>query len=420
MIPKQGIALAILATLILFIRFFVFFIDTPKLADGQIIYFHTTLFSEPKILSKYQTFTANYGNFLSSRKIIIYAPNFPQLNYGQNIKITGPVKYKVSSQKDKVLINKNPVIAMYFPKIEAIKNEQNSLLAVIYFVRQKIQNIYQQTLPQDAAVLLLGIVFGIKGNMTADFLKNVQTTGVFHVIAASGMNVTMVSALLISMFGRFFKRQLAILFTALGIVFYAVMSGLAPSIVRASFMGIFVFSGQLFGRQYSQIYGLIFAFFVMSFIDPSVIYDIGFQLSFLSTIGIVYIKPIIPFKSPIMEDLTTTISAQIATLPILLTAFGKYSFISIIVNGLVLWTVPILMVLGALSSVLFFIPLVGKLILFLCLPFLLFFESVVNFFGKFTFTTFSFEGEPFIVIGYYLILLSIVIIRYQTITKTEN
>ena len=139
--------------------------------------------------------------------------------------------------------------------------------------------MFFQTLPSPSSSLLLGIIFGIKEQMPKDFTDNLRTSGVFHVIAASGMNVTLVAGFLSVFFAFFFKRQIAIGLSILGIIFYAILAGLEPSIIRASVMGILVFSAQILGRQTLAVNFLALTGFVMLFVDPSLIFDIGFQLS---------------------------------------------------------------------------------------------------------------------------------------------
>jgi len=182
------------------------------------------------------------------------------------------------------------------------------------------------------------------------------------------------------------------------------LAGLEASIIRASIMGILVFSSQIMGRQSLAANGLFLAGFVMLFISPILISDIGFQLSFASTLGILSIKP-----------LPTTIAAQIATLPILLANFGTYSIYSILVNGLVLWTVPILMMVGGAGAIAgLILEPAGQLLIYLCYPLLLYFETIVNFFGKMggiiTIQTLSWQ----FIIGYYCLLGSGLIIFRKT------
>lgn len=382
----SNLKLLIVFLVLLFIlgfRFYFFNSSQIQLVDGQRLNFETTILSQPQAVGSQQSFTANYKN----QRVRIVAGRFSELNYGDFVRISG------------LISNQNDRLTMYFPKIEAINNSSNILQASlknINTLRQKLITLFSGTLPSPSSSLLLGIIFGIKEQMPKDFSENLRTTGVFHVIAASGMNVTLIGGFISTGLAFFLKRQIAIGISIVGIIFYAILAGLEPSIIRASVMGILVFSAQIMGRQTLAVNGLFLAGFTMLFIDPTLISDIGFQLSFAATAGILFIKP---FPS--------TIAAQIATLPILLANFGTYSVYSILVNGLVLWTVPIMMMVGGLGAILGLIlaPL-GQLLIYLSYPLLLYFESIINLFGKIggvlVVKNFPWQFS----IGYYCLLIS--------------
>ena len=95
----------------------------------------------------------------------------------------------------------------------------------------------------------MGIVFGAKEQFPTNFWNDIQATGVLHVIAASGMNVTFVSAALLYTLGLFFRRQTALVIGSLGIIFYVFLVGFQASILRASIMGLLAFGAGLLGRQ---------------------------------------------------------------------------------------------------------------------------------------------------------------------------
>ena len=107
-----------------------------------------------------------------------------------------------------------------------------------------------------------------------------QTTGVFHVIAASGMNVSMLSGFLLAVLGRILRRQIALIVSIVAICFYAVLAGLEPSIVRASIMAGIAFTALLLGRQGTALWSLILTALLMLLFNPFLFRDIGFQLSF--------------------------------------------------------------------------------------------------------------------------------------------
>lgn len=385
--------------------------DISKHNTDETLSFDTVLLSEPSISKSTQRFTVYPPH---SRGISVVTTRFPTFRYADSLHISG----KVTKQ---VPYNEKTVLTMSFPKIEAKK--QNPFLSQIGYLRQRISDLLEISLPQTPASLLLGIVFGIKKGIPKDFQGALRTVGVFHVVAASGMNITMVSGFLLTFFGGFLKRQIAVVCSIVGILFYSLFSGFEPSIVRAAIMGVLPLVAQLFGRQYIASYGLLFAGYCMLFMTPLLLFDIGFQLSFVSCLGLLYLRPLfvrgergssLIKKSLIGEDLITTFSAQLATLPILLANFGSYSLLSILVNCLVLWTIPILMVLGFAGSLFgLLIPIVGSLFLFACLPFLLFFEKIVTVFSGFGLLLQIQSLPSGFVIGYYLLLLSFVVFSKQ-------
>lgn len=367
-------------------RFYFFYQNQPHFSHGQEVSFEATIMSQPQVIGSRQVFTANYKN----QNIRITTVRFPELNYGNFVRISG----QISSQNNRVL--------MYFPKIEVVERSPNVFdksLKAVSNLRQKLISLFSRTLPSPSSNLLLGIIFGIKEQMPKDFSDNLKTTGVFHVIAASGMNVTLIGGFISTGLAFFLKRQIAIVLSIVGIMFYAVLAGLEASIIRASIMGILVFSAQIMGRQTLAVNGLALAGFIMLFMDPTLISDIGFQLSFTATAGILFIKRV-----------PTTIAAQLATLPILLSNFGIYSIYSILVNGLVLWVVPILMMVGGIGALLglIFAPL-GQLLIYLCYPLLLYFENIVNLFGKMG-GIISIQALSWqFIAGYYSLLASILV-----------
>lgn len=388
----------------LFIRLFFTLLQAQTYHDGEHVQFTTTLLADPQEQGKFTTIAVFLPGTFPPRSLRIVLPKDIQLRYGDTIVVSGNIK-------EKMLNNKKTILISYFPQIEAKKDISLQILAPVYFIRQKITGLFHSSVDATSASLFLGIVFGIKQNLPRTFAKELQQTGLTHVIAASGMNVTMVASFVMGLLGYFFRRRLAIMIAIFVILFYALLSGLQASIVRASMMSIFAFSGQLFGRQYSGWYGLLLIGCVMVFISPSLLFDIGFQLSFLSTAGILSIKPLIPITKILSDDIATTLAAQIATLPVLLVYFGQYSLLSVLVNALVLWTIPILMVIGGAGALLgLLIAPLGKLLLFLALPLLWYFEILVRFFGNLHINV-QINSVPLVfTAGYYCLVISVIMI----------
>lgn len=406
------LALASLS-LVLLIRLTLYFANYQAYPENKLITFKTSVTSLPKISSRGQRVSLTLPN---SQRISVQFPLDPLLSYADKVKVQGKVQYFKAMPAGRQAENGNKIAFMNYPEFRIIEKGTKSNL--IFKVRENVTDLFNSSLSVTQSSLLLGIVFGIKQEMPVSFYDKLQKTGLLHVIAASGMNVAMVGGFLVGFFGLFFKRQLALILSIFGILIYAFLAGFEASIVRASIMGVLVISAQLFGRQNSSFLGLFAAGVIMLFLNPSLVFDVGFQLSFMATLGLIYLRPLFTLnqkfkylirKSIIGEDLTTTISAQIFTLPILLVNFGSYSLISILVNALLLWTVPIIMAIGGLAALagLIFEPL-GRLISYFSIPLLIYFEKAVNFFGAVD-TQFEVKDLSILIIcGYYLILFSII------------
>jgi competence protein ComEC len=261
------------------------------------------------------------------------------------------------------------------------------------------------------ASLLMGIIFGIKSQMSQEFWERLRETGTLHIVVASGQNVAMVAHLILSGLVWLVSRRKAVALTAVGVLAYIFMAGAEPPLVRAGLMALLAYCGQVFGRQSEGSIALIIAAVVMLLASPAVVFDVGFWLSFAATAGILWIYPLVKPRQKtgwlfIQEPLATTIAAQLGVLPLLWLFFGQVSLFSAIVNALVLWVVPLLMILGLLTALLGIVIKPPALILSWFVWLLAsYFIAVVNFFGQWSWLTFELDKISILgVVGYYLLL----------------
>lgn len=386
------ILLAILA-----IRFFSVFTTPSPYKPGEIVRVTGTLHQDSQINANTQRFQVS--------GIRVVTTSFPRYQYGDTLRIVGKTQSQVPTVKWYV-----PTI--YFPKIEA--KTSGSGLALIGIVRQHIRKTIEKFLPVSQSTLLSGILLGGNTGFSEIFFEALRNTGTLHVVAASGMNVSILAAFLMAIFIRIVPRHIAALFVVAGIFFYAGLASFQPSIVRASTMGILVFTAAILNRGALATLGLLLACYTMLLFDPHLLFDIGFQLSVAATAGLLFLKPLAAtqwdwFKKletfPVVGDsFTTTLVAQAATLPILLSSFGTVSLVSIPVNTLVLWTIQPIMVLGIAAAIVSPLPILSALPLLAAFPLLSFFEWVVFAFNKQQFLL-SFQIPFLAAIGYYLILI---------------
>jgi len=232
------------------------------------------------------------------------------------------------------------------------------------------QNIFsQQTnklLPEPQASLLNGILWGEQKMMPKDFYEALRRTATLHVIALSGMNITILVNLL-SKITFFLGRKKSCLLSLGLIIIFILFVGAPPSVVRAGIMGGLSLLAVYFGRRDWALLSLILAAVVMLLFNFSWLWEISFQLSFLATLGIIILSGqaktrkgkgiIAEIIYQGREDLRTTLAAQIFTLPVILYNFKQLSLIAPLTNVAVLWIVQPIMVLGFILSLLAVISL---------------------------------------------------------------
>jgi competence protein ComEC len=401
-------------TSLLFFRFVTFYNSQPVYKDGQEVILNITLAEEPELSNKGQSFSIKTP---INQIISVRAAAFPRFHEGEVLVISGKLQEKQLEKNKKIF-------SLYFPQINVRREYVNSVFQAATIVRDEARSLYEKTLPPNASSLLMGIVFGAKEHFPDEFLQDLRTVGVLHVIAASGMNVTFVAGALMYILGYLLRRQFALLVGIAGITFYVFLVGFQPSIVRAAIMAILAFSASLLGKQTYAVYAVFLTAFVMLLWQPSWLFDVGFQLSFLATLGILLFNKPLGFLGKfgvLRESLTTTFAAQVTTLPVLLGTFGSIGMLSLVVNAVVLWTVPILMTLGSLAVISGFIfkPLAQGL-LYVSLPFLFFFEAVVSFFGGIE-LNFTIENPPWEMgVGYYLVLGALLLFMRRKETKAAK
>lgn len=393
------ILLVILLTFLLLVRYFFYFDSREIYKEGEKINLTHSFLQEPRHNS--------YGQYFFTGNILVSLPLYPKYRYGDKIQIDGVVEKK-TNEKGELLIISDPIVTV-------IKND-NPFLKIAIFVRERVNASVEKVLPSKEGGLFLGIILGVRDRIDAGFYERLRSVGVLHIIAASGQNVSILASILLVSLSTVVKRKIAILFTAVLILFYSMLSGFDPPIVRASIMGILSFGAMIMGRQSAGLYTLAITGWGMIFLLPELITDISFQLSFLSTFGIITVKPIldklIGLKKIMLlkEDITTTLSAQIATFPVMLASFGSYSLLSLPVNILLLWTVPPIMlsgILGLFASVIS--PILAKPIVLLAYPMLYYFTFIVDIMSGFDFNFQAQDVPQGLIYGYYLILIAIVI-----------
>jgi competence protein ComEC len=295
-------------------------------------------------------------------KILATTSSYPEYNYGDVLRIEGKIQipqefegfnYKNYLAKDKIYY------VIYWPKIEILeRNKGNLVFSTILKFKNNLTVKIESIMPFPEVSILEGLILGNKQIFSEKIKNDLSITGTSHITAISGMNIVIISNILMFvLISLGMWRKQAFWFVLVLIFLFILMVGAPASAVRAGIMGAILLYAQKIGRLSNAARIMVFAATIMLIFNPLLLrYDIGFQLSFLAVLGLIYIKPIFDewFEklqkkeqvSFLLQIITTTIAAQIAVLPILIYNFGKISFISPVTNVLIVPLIPLITAIG--------------------------------------------------------------------------
>ncbi|MDH5606452.1 MAG: ComEC/Rec2 family competence protein, partial [Anaerolineae bacterium] len=338
--------------------------------------------------------------------ILAKAPPNTKWEYGDRVLLTGklrkPPEDEQFSYQDYLA---RQGIYSYMPYVEAVHlpgRGGSPILKAVFRLRQKALDLVYRQYPDPEASLAAGILLGVESGISAKVKRAFQDTGTAHVIAISGFNVTIVIGLIIMLFSSLLGRGRGALLAGITVVVYTVLVGADAAVVRAAFMAGLTLLARQVGRRQDGLNSLAITAAVMAFFNPFVLGDVGFQLSFAATLGLVlYAEPFQDYflrwaaprwgekraamwVKPVGEYFLFTLAAQVMTLPLIAYHFQRISLSSLPANILILPVQPPIMILGGISLLLglALLPL-GQLGAFLAWPFLAFTIRVVEWFSQF-------------------------------------
>lgn len=313
--------------------------------------------SNPKLEKGFQEFNVKLENKNNST-VLVETRKYPEVEYGDKILIKGEVeRVKGESSYEKYLYKNNVVGLVSFPsKIEILDvNKASKIKYLLYNLRNKSAITFQRVLSPLKAAFINGLTLGGYSGFSEEFRGDMEKSGTTHLVALSGYNISVLVWVCMAFFLYFFRKKTSILITLLIIAGFVIMTGAEASVIRAAIMGGLIVIASYFGRFYDLKNALALAALLMVLFNPKVlVYDVGFQLSFLALLGIVYIKPLIDkflgFQNQGFmawkENLTVTTAAQLAVFPLLMIRFEYFSLSSLFANVAILELIPITMSLG--------------------------------------------------------------------------
>lgn len=263
-----------------------------------------------------------------------------------------------------------------FPQFKILGSEPAfALIDKSIRVRNHLDARLRRYLPSEreyavAAALLLGI----RDNLPDDVKANFSRSGTMHVLAVSGLHVGVLFWIINLLLGKWSKRRglklLRFLFLLCFFGFYAFVTALSPSVLRAVVMFIFLATADTFRRQ-TNIYNTLAATaFFLLLINPYYLVEVGFQLSFLALLGIIYFTPKIQnLYSPgtyvgtkVWQMLSATVAAQITTLPLTFYYFHQFPVYFLAANLVAITLALVALSLGLLVLALAWLPPVAEVL----------------------------------------------------------
>lgn len=290
-------------------------------------------------------------------------------------------------------------------------------------VKELFEDIFSSHLRGDELAIASALVLGDKSLLSQDLRQSFGAAGAMHVLAVSGLHVGIILELLLFLFGRIpkiFTKKRALILSLFVLWTYAMIIGFPPSVVRATLMFTFLSYGKISSQESDSLNLLFFSAFVMLVFEPLLIFDIGFQLSYLAMLGILTVQKTIasliyiPNKwlRKLWEGTTVGIAAQLFTFPLTLYYFHQFPNYFLLTNIGMMIFAGIVLSLGLILLSINWISLVGKFIAIgfgFCIAGMLFFvqwiEKLPGALAN------GFVLSPFTVIACYIVLLSIVFFR---------
>ena len=348
-----------------------------------------------------------------SGKALVRVPRYHDYHYGDILKITG--KLETPPRLDDFdyqgyLARQGIYSLVNYPRIEVIDTGKGStLMTWIYSLRDNLSRSLSFALPEPQGSLAQGILLGIRSNIPHPLREAFSRTGTAHLLAISGLHLSIIIGILVAsgiwLFGR---RYYIYIWLALVVIWaYALVTGMNPPVVRGAVMGTMFLIGEYLGRQRSALTALAFAAAVMVGIQPQILWQASFQLSFLAMTALVFLFPylrtrrikdiatnldnrtsITSLRDALFDSLTVTLVATLATWPIIAYNFGIVSFVSLPATLFSLLALPGIIITSAIVSVAgLFAPVLAQILGWVAWLFLSYLVMVVQAFDALPFSS---------------------------------
>jgi len=253
---------------------------------------------EPDVRDRYVNLTIAGGYLeLSGEKrevtglVLVQTGRYPPYSYGDELRIEGrletPPEFEDFSYRE-YLARQGIHSLMRHGDITLLsQGHGDPFHRTVYSLKEHLQATIARLFPEPSASLLTGILLGIEAGIPDSLMEDFNSTSTTHIIAISGFNIAIVAGAIALLTKRFVGIYRSALISLVAIVLYTILVGADAAVVRAAVMGGLALLAIVAGRQAYALASLALAAFLMTLWNPMLLWDVGFQLSFAATLGLV-------------------------------------------------------------------------------------------------------------------------------------
>jgi competence protein ComEC len=369
------------------------------------------------------------NNYVTSGLVLVTVPRITDVLYGDRVKVGGalrlPGQFDTFSYTD-FLARDGIFSLMRDATLEIInRGEGSPFYSAIFALKTQTQAVIARYLPEPHAGLLTGILLGNQRGLSPALGDDFSAVGASHIIAISGFNMAIISGVVMGLLERLRVGKRWAAFIGIGfLVLYTILVGAGATVFRAALMSSLLIIAPLLNRKTFIPSTLAFVVLLLTLQNPSAIWDISFQLSFLAVLGLaLFVEPLqklldralltaLPTDyartaSNFLSDaLIVTLAAQIATLPLMLLYFQRLSLVALAVNMLIIPMQSVLMVLGAIATLVgFVLPFLAQILFFWDILLLGWTIAIVRLFADLPFADAPLALDARVVGLYYVLLI---------------
>jgi competence protein ComEC len=310
-------------------------VDTKVTIEGVIV-------RDPDVRQGVQMLTVDVGQ---KGMVLVQTDNYQEYFYGNRIRAVGKLEFPQPFDTDtgktfnypKYLLARGVTHTVSFAQVSVVDHgEGNFVVSELLGIKHILTNGIRAALPEPESALLEGLLLGNKQGLGKELTDSFRRAGVVHMIVLSGYNVTVVVNAILLVALLFLPRVWALTLAATGIVAFAIMTGASETTLRASLMALVALLAKGLYRPASGLRLLLIATAALALWNPLlVLYDLSFQLSVLSTLGLILFSEriakslsFVPEALNLREVSATTIATQVTVLPLLIYSVGQVSVVS--------------------------------------------------------------------------------------------